>query len=162
MWSRSTSRDSGVANTPCETSRLEVGQDNPRHVFGLDVAVKCRAATRLDQFDQRRLMAHADAADLFDSRRRARFGQHILDRFVDPAASLGNATGAEPDTDFRRPSARYRQPPGACVVARRPFDAGNRRAPWGRSAGLGDRRSTRPPETAGRACSNRRRRLPAG
>ncbi len=63
---------------------------------------------RRDQLDQRRLVAHAHAADALDHGRRAGLGQRLADRLVDLAAALGHAAGAQADADLaqrRRPAA---------------------------------------------------------
>ena len=63
-----------------------------RGIVGIDPGKEFCASARRHKFDQRRLMAHAHAADAFDGRRRARFDQRGLDGAMDVAASLSDAT----------------------------------------------------------------------
>ena len=96
-------------------------QHDVGRVVGADFGEELRrAAAGRNQFDQRRLVAHADAADPFHHGRRAAFGQRVFDRAMDLAASLGDAARAEPDADFAHVAAEDDRPRRA-VRPRRSF-----------------------------------------
>ena len=86
------------------------------------------AADGVDDFDQRRLMAHADAADPFHHGRRAAFGQRVLDRPIDAAASLGDAARAEPDANLAHVLAENDRRGGPLAPCRSSVAAGNPRS----------------------------------
>ena len=75
-------------------------QHDVRGIFGGDTGKEFCASARRDKFDQRRLMAHAHAADAFHHGGRAAFGQHLLDGLMHFAAALGHAARAESDANF--------------------------------------------------------------
>ena len=89
-----------IAKSPQEPSRTEVLQHNASHILRLHVRVEGRFAVRLDQLHQRRLVAHADAANGLDVGRRPRLLQDVQDFVVHVSAPLGLAARSQPDADF--------------------------------------------------------------
>ena len=81
-----------VAGPAQDAARLEVFQDDVGRFVRADFREQPRrTAARRDQFHQRRLVAHADAANPLHHGRRTAFGQCVLNRTMNLAASLGNA-----------------------------------------------------------------------
>ena len=106
-----------VAASAAKALGLELREDDGPGVVGLDLGEQLRRpAAGGHQFDQRRLMAHAHAADPLDHRRAA-LRPACGGSFVDLSASQGHAARAHADADL-----------GHRAVGRPPPSAGR---PWG-------------------------------
>ena len=84
-----------------QAGRPEVLEQDGLGVFGLHAGVEVRAAAGHDDFQQRRLVAHADAADMLDGDGDASFVERGLEGVVELAAAAGDAAGTQADTDLR-------------------------------------------------------------
>ena len=107
----------GVADPLPQAARLEVPQHDRLDVLRLNAGVQVGRSLQGHDLDQRRLVAHADAAHAFGAGRRPAVSQDAIQSIAHLAAALGDAAGAESDADFALEVSRH--PPGAGRFGRR-------------------------------------------